>query len=102
MMKQRSNHRSPQQINKPNNTNMKSIIKLTFLAATVTVVATNAALADNHPMQLQLALQRTQSAQSTSIATYAGNRGIGSSIQDMRCEVRFEQRINAHGEIFVT
>lgn len=79
---------------------MKSIIKLTFLAAAVTVIATNAALADNQPMQLQLAQQRAQDARTTSVAAYAGNRGIGSSVQDMRGDVRLEQRINAHGEIF--
>jgi hypothetical protein len=79
---------------------MKSIIKLTFLAVVVTVIATNAALADNQPMQLQLAQQRAQDARTTSVAAYAGNRGIGSSVQGMRGDVRLEQRINAHGEIF--
>jgi hypothetical protein len=81
---------------------MKSITKFSFLAAAVTVIATSAALADNQPMQRQLALQRAQDAQTTSVAAYAGNRGIGNSVQDMRGEVRFEQRINAHGEIFGT
>ena len=83
---------------------MKSITKLSFLAATVAVIATSAAFADDQQLQNQLALQRAQGAQSTRttmIAVYANGRGVGrSTVQDMDAESRFELRINAHGQTY--
>lgn len=83
---------------------MKSITKLSFLAATVAVFATSAAYADDQQLQNQLALQRAQNTQptrTTTIAVYANGRGIGrSASQDMSADTRFELRTNAHGQTF--
>lgn len=83
---------------------MKSITKVSFLAATVAVIATSAAFADDQQLQNRLALQRAQGAQSdrmTTVAVYANDRGVGrSAMPGMRSETRFELRTNAHGQTF--
>lgn len=83
---------------------MKTITKLSFVAATVAAIATNAALADDQQLQKQLALVRAQSAQSsrmTTVAVYANDRGVGSrASQEARSESRFELRSNAHGQTY--
>lgn len=83
---------------------MKSITKLSFLAATVAVIATSAAFADDQQLQNQLALQRAQGAQAsgtTTVAVYTNDRGVGrSAMQETRSESRFELRSNAHGQTY--
>jgi hypothetical protein len=84
---------------------MKSIMKRSILAASVAVIATSAAFADDPQLQNRLALQRAQGAQSdrmTTVAVYANDRGVGrSAMQETRSESRFELRTNAHGQTFV-
>jgi len=83
---------------------MKSITKLSLVAAALAVISTTAAFADNQQMQNQLALQRAQSAEAgrtTTVAAYANDRGVGRRTQQAaRTETRFELRSNAHGENF--
>lgn len=83
---------------------MKSITKLSFLAATVAVIAASAAFADDQQLQNRLAMHRAQAAQSdrmTTVAVYANGRGVGrSATQAPRSETRFELRTNAHGQTF--
>lgn len=84
---------------------MKTVTKLSLIAATVAAFASNAAFADDQQLQNRLALQR-QDAQrnqtSTTIAVYAGRHGVSqrSARQDQRADVRFELRTNAKGQQF--
>ena len=84
---------------------MKTLIKLSLLAAVAATLGTTAALADDQQLQNQLAIQRAQAAQNnqrTTIAVY-GNRGVGHAVHqaDARQQnTRFELRSNAHGQQF--
>lgn len=83
---------------------MKSITQLSLLAATVAVLASGSAFADDQQMKNQLQLQRAQDGQAgrvTSIAVYSNGRGVGyNTAAEAPAETRFELRSNAHGDQF--
>ena len=84
---------------------MKTVTKLSLIAATVAAFASSAAFADDQQLQNRLALQRDQmqgSQKSTTIAVYAGRHGVSqrSTMRNERTETRFELRSNAHGQVF--
>lgn len=90
--------------NQYDKTHMKTLLKLTLLAAFAATLGTGAALADDQQLQNRLAIQRAQAekSQRTTIAVY-GTRGVGRSERQMherRAETRFELRSNAHGQQF--
>ena len=76
---------------------MKTVTKLSLIAATVAAFASSAAFADDSQLRNQIALQRQDARRnqpSTTIAVYAGRHGVSqrSAMQDQRSEVRFEWR----------
>ena len=81
---------------------MKSITKLSLIAAILAVIPSTAALADNQQQQNILTLQRAQNAQggrTTTVAAYADDRGVGRhEARVERREARVELRSSAHGE----
>ncbi len=83
-----------------------NLTKLTLSAAVLAIIGSTAAFADDAQLQNRLAAQRAQSPTSvlqTTVAVYAGQRGIGQSVeatQEERTETRFELRTNAHGQQF--
>ncbi|MEO8351736.1 MAG: hypothetical protein ABI680_08390 [Chthoniobacteraceae bacterium] len=84
---------------------MKTVTKLSLSAVVAAILGTSAALADDPQLQNRLALQRAQAAtdHQTTIAVYAGDRGVGrssSGSDDRRADTRFELRTNAHGQTF--
>ncbi len=84
---------------------MKSIMKRSILAASVAVIATSAAFADDPQLQNRLAAQRAEAARNTTtVAVYANERGVGRSAargaaRNQRTETRFELRSSAQGQI---
>ena len=95
--------------NKPNQSDMKSITQLSFIATTVVVIATGAAFADDPQLQNRLAMQQARLAESrqttTTIGVYAGDRGVGRrAAREMRentgSECRYEVRSNPHGQSY--
>ena len=84
---------------------MKTVTKLSLIAATFAAIATSAAFADDQQLQTRLAVQRAQmqpSQKSTTIAVYADRHGVSqrSTMQDERRDSRFELRSNGHGQTF--
>jgi len=82
---------------------MKTISKLSLIAAAIAAIGSSAALADDPQLQNRLALQRQEaerSQKSTTIAVYAHQRSVGRAVQ--RSETRFEVRTTAHGQTFGT
>lgn len=84
---------------------MKTVTKLSLIAATLAAIGTSVAFADDQQLQNRLALQRAQmqaSQKSTTIALYADRHGVSqrSAMQVKRTEGRFELRSNAHGQTF--
>ena len=84
---------------------MKTVMKLSLIAATFAAIGTSAAFADDQQLQNRLALQRAQmerDQKTTSIAVYADRHGVGqrSTMQNERSETRFELISNAHGQTF--
>ena len=81
---------------------MKTITKLSIIAATLAALGTSAAFADDQQLQNRIALQRMQSQRTTTVAAYANHRGVGRSanMKEQRGAVRFEMRTNAKGQQF--
>ena len=84
---------------------MKTIMKLSLIAATLAAFTSSVALADDSQLQIRLALQRQaaeRNQQSTTIAVYAHRHGVSqrSAMQDRRSETRIEWRTNANGQRF--
>ena len=103
---------------------MKLITKLSFIAATIAALGTNAAFADDQQLQNRLAVQRAEAKpemrlqyhfnsklapyyvpvkNTTTVAAYAGGRGVGRTecaANEPRSEVRYELRWNANGQRF--
>lgn len=84
---------------------MKTITKLSLIAATLAAFTSSAALADDSQLQIRLALQRQaaeRNQQPTTIAVYAHRHGVSqrSAMQDDRSVLRFDRRMNAKGESF--
>ena len=85
---------------------MKTLTKLSLAVAVLATLGTTAALADDQQLRNRLDMQRAQAAKNqrtTTVAVYAGNRGIGRSYcraDERRSETRFELRSNAHGQQF--
>lgn len=82
---------------------MKNITKLSLIAATLAVVGTRAVFADDSQLQNRLAMERqaAERNQSTSVAVFAHERGIGqNAMQSNRTEMRFELRSNPHGGVY--
>lgn len=71
---------------------MKHITKLT-LAATLAAMGTSAAFADDQQLRNRLAMER-DATESTSIAVYSHERGIGQTTVQSNPELRFEWRVN--------
>ena len=81
---------------------MKTITKLSLIAAALAALGTSAAFADDQQLQNRIALQRMQSQRTTTVAAYANHHGVGRSA-DMpkeRGAVRYETRTNAKGQQF--
>jgi hypothetical protein len=76
---------------------MTIITKLTVVLITAAAM-TAIALADNQPLQMELARQRAQN--STTVAAYVQNSGIRTASASQRDEVRLTPHLNAHGETF--
>jgi hypothetical protein len=76
---------------------MKSITKMTFIAAIAAIISTSGAFADNQRLENRLARQhaKLEEAKTTTIAISPKDQGIGSSTSK---GVRFELRSNGHGE----
>ncbi|MEP6670421.1 MAG: hypothetical protein ABJF10_14770 [Chthoniobacter sp.] len=83
---------------------MKSLIKYSFLAAVVSLVAVGSASADDQQLQQRLGRQQAQDGQpsrTTTVAVYANNRGVGrNATPDEQSDVRFELRSTAHGQVY--
>lgn len=84
---------------------MKTITKLSLIAATLAAIGTSAAFADDSQLQNRLVLQRQaaeRDQKSTTIAVYAHRHGVTqrSTMLDDRSELRFELRTNAKGQGF--
>lgn len=84
---------------------MKTFTKFSLLAAFAALLGSGTALADDQQLQNRLALQRAQmdKNQRTTVAVYAGNRGVGRDYRrtsQARSATRFELRTNAHGQQF--
>ena len=84
---------------------MKTITKLSLIAATLAAIGTSAAFAGDSQLANRLALQRLaaeRNGKSTTVAVYANRQGVSqrSAMQNDRSELRFEQRMNAKGETF--
>jgi len=80
---------------------MKTITKLSLIAAALAAIGTSAAFADDQQLQNRLALQQLGQ-KSATIAVYASRRGVSQrrAMQDERSEPRFELRTNAQGQQF--
>lgn len=86
---------------------MKTVMKLSLIAATVVVFAGSAALADDSQTRFQwhfnpkvqpsyVPVQKT-----TTVAVYSQRSGLGqSTMQQGRTELRYEMRWNANGQRF--
>jgi hypothetical protein len=76
---------------------MKSITKISFIAAIAAIISTSGALADNQRLENRLARQRAKldEPKTTTIAIDPNDQTIGSSPTR---EVRFEMLSNGHGE----
>jgi hypothetical protein len=80
---------------------MKSVTKLSFLAAALAALGTSAALADDPQLQSRLNMQRAQVEpvqRTTTIAFYSGHRAVGQrevSRNEASEQTRFEWRQNA-------
>ena len=84
---------------------MKTVTKLSLIAATLAAIGTSAAFADDSQLRNRIDLQRQdaqRNQQSTTIAVYAGRHGVSqrSAMQDRRSETRIEWRTNANGQRF--
>lgn len=85
---------------------MKFTTKLSLVAASLAVVASASALADNaqHRNLLQIErAERANDARMTTVAAYTNHQGVGYGhgyASQERSEVRFEARMNAHGDTF--
>jgi hypothetical protein len=84
---------------------MKTITKLSLIAATFAAIGTSAAFAGDAQLQNRLAIERQNAPlnqQSATIAVYAGRHGVSqrSAMQDNRSDLRFELRTNAQGQQF--
>lgn len=75
---------------------MKSITKISFIAAIAAIISTSGAFADNQRLENRLARQhaRLAEARTTTIAIDTNDQGIGSSTSK---ELRFETLSNGHG-----
>jgi hypothetical protein len=81
---------------------MKSIIRLSFLAVVVSVVAAGSASADDQRLQDRQARSDAQPSRTTTVAVYANNRGTGRHEvrAHQQTEDRFELRSTAHGQVY--
>jgi len=83
---------------------MKSIIKYSFLAAVVSLIAAGSASADDQHLQQRLSRQQVQDGQpnrTTTVAVYANHRGVGrNAVQEEQSDTRFELRSTAHGQVY--
>jgi hypothetical protein len=76
---------------------MKSITKLSVIAAFVAILSTSAALADNTRLENRLTRQHTKAimeSKLTTVALFNSDFGIGSKTTP---ELRFQVRSDAHG-----
>lgn len=85
---------------------MKTITKLSLIAATLAVFGASTALADDQQLQNRLAMQRAQNPQgslrTTTVAIY-NVKGLTlgrTASTEQPLETRFELRSNAHGQQF--
>jgi hypothetical protein len=79
---------------------MKTVTKLSLIAATVAAFASSAALAGDSQLENRLAMQRAQAERNkTTIAVYADRQGVGQQIaaQNERTDLRVEWRTPARG-----
>lgn len=81
---------------------MKTITKLSLIAATVAAFASSAALAGDTQLENRLALQRqaAERNKTTTIAVYAGRHGVSQpcAMQDQRVGSHFELRTASKGQ----
>jgi hypothetical protein len=83
---------------------MKTVTKLSLIAATFAAIGTSAAFADNQELQTLLSVQRAQmqpTQKSTTIAVYADRQGVSQrrTMQDERKNSRFELRSTGQGQV---
>lgn len=76
---------------------MKSITKISFIAALAAIISTGAAFADNQHLENRMARQHARLAEekTTTVAIDSTDQSIGSTTTK---EVRFEMIPNGHGE----
>jgi hypothetical protein len=81
---------------------MKSIIKLSLLAAVMSVVAAGSASADDQRLQDRQVRMNTQPTRTTTVAVYTNDRGVGRHVarKEQQEETRFELRSTAHGQVY--
>jgi hypothetical protein len=82
---------------------MKTLTKLSFIAATVAALGSSAAFADDSQLRNRLTSQEAQdsprASNSPTVALYSTRNGVsGSASQDERPEVRFQLQSNSHGQ----
>jgi hypothetical protein len=81
---------------------MKSITKISLIAALAAIVSTSAALADNQRLENRLSRQHNQAAskvaasKTTTVAIDTNSQGVGGT--DPIKPLRFEMLSNGHGE----
>ena len=87
---------------------MNTHTKLALSAACLAIIGSTA-FADDPQLQNRLAAEHAQNPSSalqttgTTVAVYAGGRGISQNYEatrDDRSDLRFELRMNAHGQLF--
>ena len=78
---------------------MKTMNKLPLVVATFAVLATSAARADDPRQQNRIDAQRPQEPRTTTVAVYAGERGVGQrdAARDNGSDTHFEWRHNGSG-----
>jgi len=83
---------------------MKSITKISLIAALAAIVSTSAALADNQRLENRLARKHNQAASkaaaastATTVAIDTNSQGVGSTDPTTK-PLRFEMLSNGHGE----
>ena len=85
---------------------MKTIAKVTFIAATVALLTSNAAFADDQQLRQLLDVKRAQAErdrQQTTVAISAGGRGVGyRTVTAAPTATRFQLRQNQHGQVYGT
>jgi len=77
---------------------MKTLLSLTLAALALNSIT---AMADDPQLKNRLAMERASKETPATIALYTDKHGLGSPNLKEEASVRtFEQRINAHGEMF--